>query len=148
MINIKRLYQTLIPFYCRKFKLSNISIKKDNRILASARVKYRKNGGIIIFNNKRLSNDKNYDWGLSTMFHELGHLKYRLSYFTKKQKILSEYKAEIFAIKQMKKYYPKRHKRLIKSMLKNTLSYYKEDFPIHYEAFLKIREYQIKEKND
>jgi len=143
MINIEQCYQKLIPFYCKKFKLSNIIIKKDNRIRYSASVKYYKKSGMIIYNSKRLNKDRSYDWGLATMFHELGHLKYKLPYITRTQKVLSEYKAETFALKQMKKYYFKRYKRLNKCVIRKILPFYKKDFPIHYEAFLKTKEYQI-----
>jgi len=148
MINTKQYYQKLIPFYCKKFKLSNVTIKKDNRIKCSAFVGYNKKFGKKIFtivcNIKKLDSNRDYNWSLITMFHELGHIKYDLSYNNKRQRILSEYKAEKFALKQMKKYYPKRYKKLIKYITKKVLPYYKENYPLHYKAYLKIKEYKMR----
>lgn len=144
MINTEKIFEKLIPLYCKKFKISKVTLKRDNRIWGSAFVNWKNNKNIITYSSKHLDSYGSYDWVLSTLFHELGHLKYKLPYKTKKEKIFSEYKAELFGVKQLKKYYPIKSKKHILFMIKYALPLWEKKHSIHYQACIKIKEYQSK----
>ena len=62
---------------------------------------------------------------------------------TKKQKIESEYQAELFSIRLMKKYYSKQYRLLLKRFKDiKRMEYYKNNEPIYYKAFSKIKDYK------
>ena len=79
------------------------------------------------------------DTFIIAIFHELGHIKYnthkwRETYYNK---VESEYLAETFCLRTLKKYFPRLYEKRVAT--------YKDDYecllPSHHKAFSKIKEY-------
>lgn len=77
------------------------------------------------------------------VFHEIGHLLENMLYDTDKQKIICERKAEKFALKMLKRNYPKYYNFLLFYYTKTQrILKLKEVDIIYYEAFRHIKEYR------
>jgi len=134
----------LFKYWCGRLGLDeNIPIHKDNRFDCHAAVVDYNNEKIrLIYNTKKLAK-----WSeallMCGVLHEIGHLVNNLPYETEKEQIYSEYRAEKYSLNLMKINYPKLYKEAIKEFkykLKKP-SWMKKN-PIHYKAFIKIKEYQ------
>jgi len=119
-------------------KNKTINFKIDNRI---------KGGGRFIAPNTIAINGKerkNKAYLYSTILHEIKHLLNCSSYCTEPEIIKDEFLAERFALKKLKQYYPK----LYKQYLNQTVNYWvrsgylKYKWKLHYQAFMKIKEYK------
>jgi len=99
---------------------------------------------VLFLNFKKMKKEAPLE-NISTIFHELGHIKHHTYDWkpTKSNKIRCEYLAETFALKQMKKYYPTAVKQYIKGWQEILQD---EDwckkFPCHAKAFSRISEYK------
>lgn len=104
----------------------------------------KKEDGIMIKYNLILLREWPLSMILSGIFHEIGHiLQGNSPYTTYNDKLISEFDAEKFAVRMMRKFYSKELKEVIlftKKVLKS--KDYQHSFPIHFEAFRKIKEYQ------
>jgi hypothetical protein len=136
-----------ICYWGEKLRIPIEKTFRDNRLWVSARVKWSYGKNYITYNSKHLMN-WNIDGLKYIIFHELGHLKYRLPYRNKKQKITSERNAEKFALRMLKKYYPTVYKRRLKHLKKelNATLDYPKHYDYYYEAFKTIPEYKGEEQ--
>lgn len=87
-----------------------VSFKKN----FSAGVQRKNNESLLIYNPDSIC-EKNRAYILLIAFHELGHLYYMNSYGSLEEKQYSEYKAELFAFRHIKKYYPEYFKKALKT---------------------------------
>lgn len=137
------LFRDLFNFWSVKLGFGIIPVERDNRFNAHAvTFDYGKGDIKIVYNVKKLAK-----WNMAEIvcgvFHELGHVKNGLKYDTDEQMIESEYQAERFALRMIKKHYPKYLKDVVLAA-KKTLACkeWRDSFPIHYQAFSKIKEYK------
>ena len=102
---------------------------------------YLGNQMIFKYNSRKLAL-LNYSIILSNLFHEFGHIKQKhLKYETEKQQIYAEYRAELYSLQKIKKYYPRRVKDIINHVqekLRNKK--WCKDNPIYEQAYKKIKE--------
>lgn len=119
-------------------------IIRDNRFKGHmiAEYDYETKQTVIKYNSRLLST-----WSHALIkcgiFHEIGHiLQNAIPYDTVKQKVFAEYDAEKYALKMMKRYYKKDLKEVIDFQKQkfNEIRFRKK-YPIHYEAFRKLKEY-------
>lgn len=139
----KKKYELFVEVFkkwTKKYKLKVNDIRRDNRI--DSRAAWDENTKILTYNTRRLAQ---YPWFIviSDALHEIGHLKNKLPYETKQEKIIAEYEAELFALNVMRKHYPKEYKKTINRVgrrLRNKA--YWKDVPMYCEAFMRIKEYR------
>jgi len=80
---------------------------------------------------------------ISYALHELGHLIHRLPYETFNEKVYSEYSAEMFCVKTMKKRYPVAYKEMLAWMKKRKSMKKLQTLALdHYVAYLNIKDYR------
>jgi hypothetical protein len=114
-------------------------IRRDNRISDLSEAVYcgDETGNIVIYHENLL---KQKDYQIQrTMFHELGHVKFKHQGESEK----NEYEAEKFMLECIKKYFPNFLYPLIKEgtcLLKN--KEWQKDYPIHYKGFSRLWEYK------
>ena len=146
MVNLE--YKIMIEvFHWKKvLRIPHFLLGTDNR---TKYVGYVSNyGGIpVLFLNLKKMKKEDFIENISTIFHELGHIKCRTYKWTsktlRKNKIKSEILAEAFAVKQIKKYFPKAYKPYVQLWQKTLRDEdWKRRFPIHYEAFSKIKDFK------
>jgi len=134
----------------KHFKLPPLETRADLRYDCHACVEtwsqadnYHAKGYVELVYNPRNLDKWSIPLIVNCALHEIGHYKHNLPYNTVKQQITSEYKAERFAITMMAKYYPAELKKLIKHVKTKNLNNKKwiKENPIHYQAYLKIKEY-------
>jgi len=110
----------LVCRFCGKMKIARPLLWKDNRlgksyvasVLEGINLDTNKRRQVMRYNERLISKMPILDI-IHTVFHELGHIK------TKgKTRIEKEYKAEKFALKAMKKYYPKYYKTALNYLKK------------------------------
>ncbi len=122
---------------------AEIPVVKDNRYDCHACVencpKTRK--PILKYNAKKLSR-LSRAYLVFTVFHEIGHIRDKVPYNTETQKVYAEYRAEKFALRMLKKHYPRlyRENLSLTRVLMADRKWIKEN-NLHYKAFKKIREY-------
>ncbi len=132
-------------YWQKKLKIRNILLSVDNKTKYVAYVCDYKIGIPALFLNlKTLKRDNDIEI-ISTIFHEFGHIKFKTYLWktTEESKIKREYIAESYALKQLKKYFPKEYKKHIeawKEQLEDKT--WRKSFPIHHTAFSKIKAYQ------
>ena len=138
----------LFDYWCTLILKRTYPSKSDLRYHCHACVETEKVGKktlvTLVYNSRRLA-----QWSdamlVSGAFHEIGHLIHDLPYDTEEEKVTSEYKAELYSLRQVRKHYPKHLDEILKASRKVINSRrYKKEFPIHYNAFLKIKDYRIK----
>ena len=133
------LFEKLFHYWCGRFSVDHVPSKKDNRCNCHAMIEDDK---ILIYNSRKLGG-----WQtallINGVFHEIHHYMYKLPYNTEKQQIESEYLAELFAVKMMKQHYPEYAKEssILHYNKLHTDKWIKQ-WPIHYTAFSKIKEYK------
>ncbi len=139
-------------FYWAKrlnIKLDDIKVEKHRWSMASAN--WSDNNHTLCYQPKKLKYERKY-FIMHIIFHELGHFKnynfssqYPYDRFT--NKMITENKAETFALKCLKKYYPKYYKQFC-SCIKNCISKrlrepdYIKHGEYYFYAFSQISEYQ------
>ena len=128
-----------------KFGVPLEKIKRENRMWYSAMVQQYYGKYYCWYNSKELATWEGQMPHI--IFHELGHLKNYIPYTDSiKRKIKSETLAEKFALRMLKKYYPKLYKRQVKQLpnkLKRIKATWGKDYQYYYEAFKTIKEYQV-----
>jgi len=136
---------TEVFYWQKKLKIRNILLSVDNKTKYVGYVCDYKIGIPALFLNlKALKEDSDIEI-ISTIFHEFGHIKYKTYLWkpTEANKVKREYLAETYALKQLKKYFPKEYKNHIEAWKKQLqIKSWQKEFPIHYKAFSKIREYK------
>jgi len=139
MKNNEEQFKTLASYWCGKldtpFPIFKRMNKKSKFLGAVSQV--NKNNFYFHYNFRVI---KYIDFGELIMFilHEIGHVKNRI----KGSYVKKEYLAETFALKLMKKYFPKEYKKQVKDWKKSLKNKeWQKMFPDHYKAFKKIREY-------
>jgi len=115
-----------------------IRVKKDNRLgRYSAHVQYyncdccAKPFYLFRYNEKELKDATKVEI-LMTILHEFGHIKLRHKGET--QRIQKEYSAEKYAMKMLKKYYPKKYK----TALIYLAGYESHSDPVYRKAFTRL----------
>jgi hypothetical protein len=122
----------------------NIPVIRDNRYSSHACIEIydRSRTPVLKYNAKKLARWHD-SYLVASVFHEIGHLIYNGPYRTEKQKIYDEYRAEKFALKMLKKYYPRLYHQNIKGT-KQTMKdkkWFAKD-TIHWHALKMIKEYR------
>ena len=142
--NAEKYFVKHMIYWGNKFKVPLETILKDNKMWFSAEVRKYYGKNYCWYNSKQLA-----CWGNRLphiIFHELGHFKnYIPSTKCEKLKIKSEYLAEKFALKMLKKYYPKLYKQQLKRLpkkLKEIKYEWSKNKQYYYEAYKQIPEYQ------
>ena len=130
-------------YWLKRLRLKEIPIRNDYRYHCHACVESWEDGKReLVYNSRRLRKWDKYLL-INCCFHEIGHLKNDLPYDTEEEQVHSEYKAERYALTMMRKYYPKELKTVVhhvKTKNMNKSRWIKKN-PIHYQAYLKIKEY-------
>lgn len=94
------------------------------------------------YHSKKISREPQYML-INCVFHEIGHLVNMMPYTTKEEMILSERRAEQYAIRMMKKHYPKQYKQLLNYMTKHqVMKELEKEEPLYYNAYIKIKDYR------
>jgi len=81
---------------------------------------------------------------IAGVFHEIGHIMQgSLPYETDEQKIYAEYDAEAYALRMMRRYYPKKDYNEVINYYRKKLDSpnFRKHYSIHYKAFKQIKEY-------
>ena len=134
-------FQNLISYWAGKLNLPLPLFRRDNGMKWLATIIYCKDckAYSYCYNFKKTLELEESEIA-GAVFHELGHIKY---YKKRKNTIQSEYDAETFALRCLKKYYPdyvkyeiKGWKKLIKEKS------WRKKYPDHAKAFDLIKEYQ------
>ncbi len=106
----------LFRYWCGKLNLDeNIPVVKDNRYQCYACIEHAPNYGkrVLKYNAKKIAR-WNEAFLVCGVFHEIAHLMDKMPYRTEKEKILCEYRAERFALKMLKKHYPKLYRQNVR----------------------------------
>ena len=136
----------------KHFKLPPIETRKDLRYQCHGCIEtwlksdehHEKGYMELIYNPRKLAK-----WStallINAVLHELAHLKNQLPYNTFEEQVKSEYKAERFAVTMMKRYYPNELKEVINFVKTKNLNNkkWKDKWPVHTQAYLKIKKYII-----
>ena len=121
-------------------------IIKDNRFSGHMLIDYDyETKKVVVRYNSRMLCRWSEALIICGVFHEIGHIMQgSLPYETEEQQVFAEYDAETYAIRMMKKYYTKRDLQEVVTFLTDRLnkSSFKKKYPVHYEAFKRIKEYQ------
>lgn len=136
----KQIFENLVCYWTGKLNLPIPLFSKDNRISNSACIYYCEDCNYFTFRYNFKTIKKLVDEVIvGLIFHELGHIKYK----HKIETIKSEYQAEKFALKCVKKYYPNYLKGMVKNMKKQLKDKnWAKNYPIHAKAFNKVKEYK------
>jgi len=124
-------------YWGKKLNLLPFEIIINNRMKWNGCVGYDRENRIITITINIKSLIENPQEMQEFIFHELGHIKYRT--WNWKNKMKSEYLAEKFALKNIKKYCPKQyleHKKIWTETMKDKK--WQKKYPIHYKAFSRI----------
>jgi len=135
-------FQNLVSYWAGKLQLPLPLFRRDNRMYYSAVVTYCDECSVfnLTYNFKQIEKCEQSEVA-GLVFHELGHIKHKT--YKLKDSIESEYLAEKFSIQCLKKHYPDFHKKEIKAWRKKIKDQeWREENPIHAEAFGKIKEYK------
>ena len=139
-------FEALFHYWSAKLLDRLYPIVRDNRFDGHLITDYDYETKKIVmrYNARRLSH-----WSeamiICGVFHEIGHIMQgSLPYETEEEKIFAEYDAESYALRMMKKYYTKRDLQEVMSFQVKKLkeSRFRRKYPVHYEAFRRIKEYQ------
>ena len=142
MGEFERQFISLFYYWAGKLNIDYIPFKMDKRYDCHACID---KDLLLVYNLKKLNEYKDeFFLLLNLIFHELGHAKHKLKYETQEEIFKSEYRAETFAIRMARKYYPEEEKKLeryTKKLMKNK-KWIKKN-PLYYKVYLKIPEYNI-----
>ena len=138
-----QVFEDAIIHWAEKLNVDFQEIKRDNRYKCHLVTEWYTDGSIMLKYNTRRLAWWSYEMIMGGVFHEIGHIVNNLPYKTEKQQILSEYKAERYCLRMIQKYYPSLFPILIKQSKKSLSNRrFQNDYPIHYKAFSRIKEYQ------
>ena len=139
-----QIFIRMFHFWCGKLDLpKTIPIIKDNRMDCYVALDQWDTEDICLrYHSRRLGQVEEYNL-IGFLFHEMGHYINKLPYNNYEQQIVSEWQAEKFSIKMMKKHYPQLFKQMIKKMKKtNYMKKLEKKDRLYYEAFMQIKEYR------
>jgi len=132
---------------CKTFKMPMARLKQDNRLGVGGR--YYAYEWIIKYNLKKCTdtedNNISYIFIYVCLYHELGHHRCytRYKHNTQHSRERQEIHAELFNLRCLKKYHDKAIVNYYIRWVKTSwLPWLKEEYPIHYKAFSKIKEYK------
>ena len=137
----------LFHYWCGRLKLKPVELIKDNRQDCPLSVSNwdEVNKIAVRYHTRRLG-QKDYFVFIGDMFHEIGHLIHNLPYDTYEEKKYSEYKAEMFGLKMMRKHYPEEYTKLIQKFIKKqTMTKFKKGDKqdrLYYDSWIKIKVYR------
>lgn len=144
--NKAELFKALFHYWSVKLLDRTYRITKDNRTNAHVFVDYDyETGRIVVKYHSRNIAQWSFALMVEGVFHEIGHIMQgKAPYETDKQIIYSEYDAEKYALKMMKRYYTKKDYQEVVEYSKRKLNdtKWQKDFPLHHKAFSKIRDYK------
>ena len=134
----------------KKYKLKPIETRKDLRYHCHACLSvwlisdehHKKGYTELVYNPRRLAKWC-HSFLINGALHEIGHYVHNLDYNTWAEQVYSEYKAESFALRVMKRCYTVEYKdcvNKVKNKLMKNKRWVKKN-PLYYQAFLKIKEY-------
>jgi len=129
---------SLFTYWCGIYKLPLPLLIRDNRMKYIGAVKKLKYTFNFLYSMNQIERLQDFDI-MTFIFHELGHIKY-----PNKDRIKAEINAERFALRELKKRFPKYYEKQVKytkRCLKQKSYFWKEKYPEHYEAFKRIKEY-------
>jgi hypothetical protein len=145
---MKREYKILLEVYYWQDKLKMprflVGIDNKSKYVAYIRHDCQENMDILYLNLKYMQQETELD-NIATIFHEFGHMKDTIYRYRggKKAQIDRERVAEIFALKQLKRHFPKLYKRHIEGWKQSMKKkHWQKAFPVHYKAFSQIKEYK------
>lgn len=136
-------FRNLLNYWCGRLKLAApIRMTRDNRMGYPLALDGWKDKKLCLkYNSRRLGKRQKCVW-VEEMFHEIGHLINNLPYETEEQQIISEREAEKFALRMLKRSYPRLYKKYIRLINRNqSLKKLEKCDPIHYKAFKPLRRY-------
>lgn len=149
MTNIKY-FKKQVKYWSKRLNIPIHHIKTDKRMWYMCMAQWDNDVNTIYYQPKKFKYERSY-FIMHMIFHELGHFKnynfssqYPYDQFT--NKMIAENKAEIFALKCLKKYYPKYYKQFC-SCIKNCISRrlrepdYLKHGEFYFYAFSQIPEY-------
>ena len=134
----------MFPYWMGRLQLpKSIPVIKDNRLDCCMALSEWDNKNICLqYHSRKLGQLEEFNL-INQLLHEIGHFIHKLPYNTEKQQIESEYQAEKFSIRMMKKYYPKLYETMIKTMIKReSMKRLERKEPLYYEAYIKIADYR------
>jgi len=144
------IFLDVFEYWRKEYKMPPIETRKDLRYDCHACIEkwnkaddtHEKGYVELVYNTRRLAK-WSYALLICGALHELGHYIHDLKYETFEQKIHSEYKAETFALRIMKKHYPTEYKKNVEYVITHNIYRKKwiKDNPIHYQAYMKIKDY-------
>ncbi len=134
----------LFYYWCGKLQIKKIiPSTKDNRISCRFALINWNNDDICLVYNARRIGAVPMSIVISDMFHEIGHMINNLPYDTVDEEVESEYQAELFSIRMMRKYFPKDLRKMLKRIKKyNRMDWWRKKEPVYFQAFTKIKEYK------
>jgi len=131
--------QNLASYWAGKLCLPLPLFRRDNRMLDSASIYYCSCNYFTFRYNFKTIKTLTDETIIGLIFHELAHIKYK----HKRETIKSEFQAETFSLRCIKKYYPDYLKNMVRSMKEQLKDKkWKKNYPIHAKAFAKIKEYK------
>lgn len=135
----------MFHYWCGKLGLPKpIDTVQDNRMDSHCCVDNweDKNKMVLKYHTRRLGQFVKCEL-INTVFHEIGHIINHLPYDTEAQQIESEYRAELFSIKMMKKHKPRLYKMLLQRMRQQqSMIKLKKKDPLYYKAWIRIKDYR------
>jgi hypothetical protein len=135
-------FQNLVSYWTGRLKLPLPLFRRDNRMKWSATVIYCKDCNIytITYNFDIIKNLCESEVA-GLIFHELGHIKYKT--YNLNDRVESEYLAERYSLKNLKKYYSDFYKVEVKAWRKKIKEKnWRKKYPKYAKAFDKIKEYK------
>lgn len=137
-----QIFVELFYFWTGQLDITNdgvvIGAMKDNRLNCPACVDGWDIKRLILrYNSRKLGKEKQHSI-IKIMFHEISHLIDNLPYITYKEKVISERKAEVFAIRKLKKYYKQEYDELVKELKQYKIVLEK----LYYDAYKNIKIYR------
>ena len=140
---------TLFYYWLGRLNLPYIYAFKDNRIDCTFAISEWDTKDIHL--NYNTSKIATREWCalLSDVFHEIGHLKNKLPYKKESDIIESEYQAERYSVKMMRKHYPRDYGLLLERFIRlNIIGKKKKEEPLYYKAYKRIKDYRNTIKGD
>lgn len=150
MTNIQY-FKKEVKYWAKRLNIRLDDVKMNKRMWYMAMASWGHNNNHIVYYQPRYFNHERKFYIMRLIFHELGHFKnknfssqYPYDKFT--NQMIAEYKAEIFALKCLKKYYPEYYRAFCRYIKRSGLKRIMEtDYMRHgryyFLAFSQIKEY-------
>jgi len=136
-------FKVAMSCWLKSLGIMDIIIRRDRRLKHFCSVEQYEDGKVIVYIGQKIKYAPIYAI-YATIFHELNHIIRDLPYKTEDEKVRSECLAERYALRMLKRYYPKYYRQYVqyerKRLAKGELQ---KKHPIHYKAYNKIKEYKV-----